>query len=674
MVLSGPAGHALPPGWRFRPDIEGLRALAILLVVAGHAGIPGFAGGFVGVDVFFVLSGFLITGLLVSERERAGRIDFTAFYARRFRRLLPALAVMLLVTSVLASHLLLPMHQTDQAIAAAAAGVWLSNLHFAFGAIEYFAPDASGNLFLHTWSLSVEEQFYLFWPLLLAVCLAGAGTRGRLSVALSVVFVLGLLACVVATSHSARLAFYLMPTRAWQFALGGLAWLATAGGGRHTAGICASAAQKLAARSGWLFALALAGLIMVLAAAVMLDEDSPYPGIRALLPSAGTAVLLIAGSLAPQLALVRALAWAPMQFLGRLSYGWYLWHWPVLVLAATVLDLAPLQHRVVLMVLALVLAWLSLVAVERPFRRLRMARPARVIVVALVVMAGLVWHALAWHERAAGKVAAGEGRTPVIEVPAIYGMDCDQWYHSAELRPCEFRHGAAIRTVIVMGDSIGLQWFPAWQGLAERHGWRLVVLTKSACPMVDEPIYYARIGRQYRECELWRQNAMAWIAAQGADMVVLGSSQSYAFSEQQWREGTSRMLDRLVPVAGHVVLMRPTPVLPFDGPACSVPRGALHTWLASPDRCRAPAGTLASRRVDAALDQAAASRDKVSVLDLNDLVCPQALCRAEQGGRLVYRDNQHLDARFVASVAADLAQRLPQALVAADGQDEARGR
>lgn len=647
--------------------------MAILLVVAAHAGVPGFAGGFVGVDVFFVLSGFLITGLLVTERERAGRIDFAAFYARRFRRLLPAMAVMLLVTSVLASHLLLPMHQADQAIAAAAASIWLSNLHFAFGAIDYFAADASGNLYLHTWSLSVEEQFYLFWPLLLAACLAGVGTRGRLIVALSVVLVLGLLACVVATSHSARLAFYLMPTRAWQFALGGLVWLATAGGGRRVAGTFASATVTPAARSGCLAALALAGLVMVLAAAVMLDEDSPYPGIRALLPSAGTAFLLLSGSHAPKLVLVRALGGVPMQFLGRLSYGWYLWHWPILVLAATVVDLAPLQHRLGLMALALLLAWLSMVAVEKPIRRLRVTRPARVIVVGIVVMAGLVWHALAWHERATGQVAAGQGRAAVIEVPAIYGMDCDQWYHSAELRPCEFRHGAAARTVIVMGDSIGLQWFPAWQALAERHGWRLVVLTKSACPMVDEPIYYARIGREYRECEQWRARALAWTAAQRADLVVLGSSQSYAYSEQQWREGSGRVLDRLTPSAAHVALMRPTPILPFDGPACSVPRGALHTWLASPDRCRAPAGDPASRKVDAALGQAAATRHKVWLLDLNDQVCPQALCRAELAGRLVYRDQQHLDARFVASLTNDLEQRLPKDLLASDGLDDTGG-
>ncbi|MGC1549941.1 MAG: acyltransferase, partial [Rhodanobacter sp.] len=211
----------------YRSDVEGLRAVAILLVVAVHAGVPWLAGGFVGVDVFFVLSGFLITGLLVQEISDTGRLRFMDFYVRRLRRLLPALLVMLLVICALAALLLAPSEQRDQADAAGMAALWLSNIHFAFAQQSYFAPGTETNLFLHTWSLGVEEQFYLIWPALLVWLLGRDGQRGmaRLKIGMFVLIAVSLLACVMLTYQAPQLAFYMMPLRAWQFAAGALVWL-----------------------------------------------------------------------------------------------------------------------------------------------------------------------------------------------------------------------------------------------------------------------------------------------------------------------------------------------------------------------------------------------------------------------------------------------------------------
>src|ERR1700728_1796466 len=183
----------------YRSDIEGVRAVAILLVVAVHAGVPWLGGGFVGVDVFFVLSGFLITGLLVQEITDTGRLRFAEFYVRRLRRLLPALIVMLLIVRTLAALLLAPGEQGGQASAAAMAALWLSNVHFAFARLDYFAPGTETNLFLHTWSLGVEEQFYLILPALLVWLLGRDGHRGmaRLKVGMFVVLGVSLAACVV---------------------------------------------------------------------------------------------------------------------------------------------------------------------------------------------------------------------------------------------------------------------------------------------------------------------------------------------------------------------------------------------------------------------------------------------------------------------------------------------
>ncbi len=203
----------------FRPEFEGLRALAILLVVSAHAGIPGLAGGFVGVDVFFVLSGFLISGVLAREYEAKARINFFHFYIRRFKRLFPALMLMLLVTSVLGLLLLSPAEQAHQAEVAAFVPLWLSNLYFAFLRMDYFAPESHYNMFLHTWSLAVEEQFYLVWPVFLFLFLRYLGpldiaSRERIGKHLLLgVIVLSFLLNLHWSSIRPSWAFYLMPAR-----------------------------------------------------------------------------------------------------------------------------------------------------------------------------------------------------------------------------------------------------------------------------------------------------------------------------------------------------------------------------------------------------------------------------------------------------------------------------
>ena len=280
-----------PGNSSFRPDIEGLRAVAILLVIAAHAGVPWLAGGFIGVDVFFVLSGYLITRLLADELTRTGSLQFARFYARRFRRLLPALLLMLCVTALLGAQLAPVSQQGWQADAAAAAALWSSNLLFAFSRLDYFGSDASGNLFLHSWSLGVEEQFYLAWPLLLVVGY-GAWRKSAPPSRLNLIQLLWLLAaisfaaCVFITSIEPRHAFYLMPMRAWQFALGGLASLYFIDGTSADDGRPAASVHLL----GWI------GLALIIGSALALDSHTTYPGAWALLPTLGTLAVLVCGA------------------------------------------------------------------------------------------------------------------------------------------------------------------------------------------------------------------------------------------------------------------------------------------------------------------------------------------------------------------------------------------
>jgi peptidoglycan/LPS O-acetylase OafA/YrhL len=659
-------------GLAYRSDIEGLRAVAILLVVAAHAGVPFLAGGFIGVDVFFVLSGYLITGLLVQEICTHGRVDFWAFYARRFRRLLPALLVMLVGTCVLARLLLVVGDQPGQATAAAAASVWLSNFYFAFSNLGYFSPGAGTNLFLHTWSLGVEEQFYLVWPALLVIaCAATSGSGGgmssrilrRLQTVMWLVLASSLLACVLLTPAWPHFTFYMMPARAWQFALGALAFLRFGGLGVDIPTETSTEHSRKAPyrseayrRAGWI------GLGLIMVAALSFGRNMTYPGALALVPSIGAALLLVAGARAGGGGVSALLTLRPVQAIGRVSYAWYLWHWPILLLGAAVIDTTRWTHQLAMVVLSFVLAVLSYRFIETPTRRgfHWITQPRLVVTSAFLLMICTNVFAICWHNSALQKVDSPEQLHYLqarYKTPAIYAMGCDDWYHSAIVKICAFGPSDAPHTAVAMGDSIGLQWFPALAGVFDRPGWRLLVVTKSSCPMVDEPIFYPRIGRQYTECSEWRKDALARVAEIAPDLVILGSTFTYDFSQTQWIEGTERVLKALAD-AHRIDILRSTPLLPFDGPACLAPRSWLHTMLAGKNVCVASLRDAKADNVYHWLQTAAARVPNVTVLDMTDVVCPSGQCRAEQNGLVVFRDQQHLSAEFARSLEPIMAKRL----------------
>jgi peptidoglycan/LPS O-acetylase OafA/YrhL len=642
----------------FRPDIEGLRAIAILLVVAAHAGVPWLAGGFIGVDVFFVLSGYLITRLLVGELERTNRMDIARFYARRFRRLLPALLLMLCLCMLLGTQLVPVTRQETQASAAAAAALWGSNLLFAFVQLDYFDADSSNNLFLHTWSLGVEEQFYLVWPLLL-VAAYGAWRKSASPSRLNVIQLLWLVvgisfaSCLFITSAEPRLAFYLMPLRAWQFALGGLAGLYFADSRSGNPG----ASPQVAV-------LGAAGLVGILITSIVLDGNVRYPGALALLPSLFTLAVLIGGARAPQAFAVRLLSHPALTAIGRVSYSWYLWHWPVLVFGRLVWPMPSPGLQLALVLGSLLMAWLSWKFVETPVRRNVpvIQSPRGVILGALLLMVFAVAGSFQWQviaQQALSRPAYQRILQARMDVPALYRKQCDQWFRSDMLLPCEFGNRQASRTVVVLGDSIGLQWFPAIERIFDPAQWRIVVMTKSSCPIVDAPIFYARIGREYTECARWREAAMARIAEIAPDRVIIGSTQAYDFSPALWRDGTARVLHRLAPAAGRVHILRGTPMLPFDGPDCLVPRGRLWGQFVHTN-CTTPAHNSDSDVVFRSLQMAASDFDNVRVVDMTSIVCPEGTCAAERNGTPIYRDERHLTANFVASLAPALAAELDQ--------------
>jgi len=640
----------------FRPDIEGLRGIAVLMVVAAHAGLPGFGGGFIGVDMFFVISGFLITGLLLRELETTGSIGYWAFFARRARRIAPALLAMLVLMGIACALLLPAFLANGQFTAGLWAALWSSNMYFALGEFDYFGSAAKDNVFLHTWSLGVEEQFYLVWPVLLAMLWRHAR---KPSAGLWAIAAGSLVACLWLVRSEAGFAYYSMPTRLWQLALGGLAfqWVASAG-----------ALGRAAGPMSW------AGLVAMLASVVIIDGSQDYPSFNSILPVAAVAILMVTGSDGTTAA-ARLLAWRPLRFIGRISYSWYLWHWPFLVLGGLVLQRQLQAIETAGLVLAsFLVAWLSYVLVEQPIRHSRRFS-ARTVVLGSVLACALT--AAAFQQGAPRLMSSGAddpaGRASLhglllsmVSSPGIYDdRRCDQWYHSAELVPCEVVPAApGGGEIIVIGDSIGLQWLPAIEHVARSRGLGLVVLTKSACAMVDEPFVYERIRRRYTECEEWRNTAGGFIRSRRPEFVLVGSSGSYPFDARTWTEGSARTLASIGAGEWPVVIMAPTPVLPFHGLACVLTRGRLQDGEVRVEGCSATIGETQATEATAYLREAAGRFPDVYLLDMNDSVCPEGRCAAFRDGMLVFRDIQHLNATFVETLGPEYDQRLRAVMAA----------
>ena len=316
-----------PPGdRRFRPDVQGLRAIAILLVVLFHADVPGIRGGYVGVDVFFVISGFVITGVLLRERETRRQTSILNFYSRRARRIIPAASLVIIVTVIAAFHYLGSLTGHETAIDGQWAAVFLANFHFAASQTNYLASQQPPSALQNYWSLAVEEQFYIVYPTLFLVAasvLTKISLRLRLTILLVAVIVASYAFSIVFTSANPSSAFFSPLTRAWELALGGL--IAVSGDTLRRL------PQRLAATSSWV------GLGAVAVSSVMLTSASVYPGALVAFPVLGAGLVIAGGAAEPEYGVEWLLRRKPFQWLGLISYSLYLWHWPILIIVT--------QHR-----------------------------------------------------------------------------------------------------------------------------------------------------------------------------------------------------------------------------------------------------------------------------------------------------------------------------------------
>lgn len=647
----------------FRPDIEGMRAIAVLLVVAAHAHVPGLQGGFIGVDIFFVISGYLITRLLKAEWDSSGRIDIPAFYARRMRRLLPAFALMLVFVIGAIWVVYAPIEQPQMLASAFAATLYFSNVHYALEATNYMAPLAKLDPLLHTWSLGVEEQFYLVWPLLLL----GAGHLTRMNqgrqrpfaLLLGSIMLLSFLASIYLTTTRQPLAFFLPVTRAWEFGAGAVVALYA-----ERMLVPGQWLGRLLARKYCTEMLTLGALALIAGAATGLSGKSAFPGWLALLPVAGTTLLLLLIPAAPGGSLAgRLLALAPLQWLGKLSYGWYLWHWPMLVIGRVLLPAPGLATDLALVAVALVTAQVSHTLIERPVREgMPFQRKTPNFAMALVVAVTCVL--LIQKTGSAAMTEAGSERFKRLmaarsDVPALYRANCDGWFYNASLMECQAGAADGQQTAILLGDSHAGQWFTAVHEIMRSRGWKLVVMTKSACPIIDKDFFYARIGRMFTECGVWKQAAVRRIQEIRPALVIISNSENYSFSDADWASGIQRILTPIADASGQLVIVRDTPNPGFSSPECL----ARQEW--NPTLSWRPCSFDASRSLSPAVLKAyqsvAATRPNIHIVDMSSLICAETPCQVRLGDLIKYRDANHLSDTFVRTLTIPLADALFQA-------------
>jgi peptidoglycan/LPS O-acetylase OafA/YrhL len=608
----------------FRTDIEGLRGIAVLMVVAFHCGIPGFGGGFAGVDVFFALSGYLITGLLVAEIRRTGELNLLEFYARRVRRLLPASALMLAVTLLVGAVILAPQELIFAGRAGCATAAYMSNLFFGINAADYFAPNVKTNPLLHTWSLAVEEQFYLFWPLLILLGLRVFRSVRTLVVVEAAVALFSLTAFLWWSARGGTFAFYQLPARAWEFGFGGLAVLLPR------------------PPSIWREAIAWAGLLVVLSSGHTVVERN-FPGWMAVIPVMGTTAVLVAS---PCPGVSAMLSLRPLQAIGRLSYSWYLWHWPLLVFARALLPKLGMVGEIEVVSASLVLAAATHYFIENPirFHPQLTARPALCLGLAVLFAAISLASATATVRLGARLANAPEMKTITAAVGDIGSPPREQCValdESAALKTCVFGERASATKLVLFGDSHAIQWFNPLRRMVESRGWRLTTMVKSGCPAAEVTPSGFRSGFA-ASCALWRESAIRSIVAERPTLVFVASAAVYHVSPEPWRWGTRRTFAALAAASVEVAAMRDTPIAGFDIPTCLAHSRRL-------DRAGYACNMERTDALDPAIFEAekAAARGlaNVHLLDLTGQFCGDDTCWAVREGEVMYRDNNHLTGR-----------------------------
>ncbi|MDX6408818.1 MAG: hypothetical protein QOE13_1889 [Gaiellaceae bacterium] len=674
-----------------RADIQGLRALAVLLVVLAHAGVAFLPGGFVGVDVFFVLSGFLITGLLLAEVRATGKISLLNFYVRRARRILPAAVLTLLATDVAAFFLLNFLRARNTVEDSLYTAVLAANFRFAARGVDYFAQADPPSPLLHYWSLAVEEQFYLVWPALLSIVTFGlllARRRRRAGrrpgPVLFVVVVLSGISLAWSVHETARLpasAYFSPLTRAWELGLG--------------CALAVGAATLTRAPPVGRLVMGWAGLLAIAAAAVLFSDGTPFPGFAALLPTLGAALVIAAGigDGHSRLAADRLLGLWPLSFLGDRSYAFYLWHWPVLILADQYVGHElPVTVKLGLLVGAFLLSCISYALVEDPIRRRARSRRATGVVfgvsmAAVLGTAFLFLSAIAREEQRFNAPAASAslvipepvlvsstrttrskqalpevvaaveaarrgdpiplglnppiGRLTTIPPQYVLPDGCSSRGDSSKStsRICRLGDTTSRKTIVLVGDSHAMMWLPAVLELAWRDGWVVIPILRTGC---RPDRWVTNEGPE--SCRTWYRWAMREVRLLHPRITLIGGSigERPSTAVPAAADGTIAMARGLAPYGAVVVIGDPEGLREDPGDCLLSSHASMATCTT-----RWPPSTLR------AYDRVATTmrRLRIGFIATRGFLCFERQCPTVIGTTVAYWDTSHITATYALQIA-----------------------
>lgn len=705
-----------------RLDVEGLRALAVGIVILFHAGIPLMAGGYVGVDVFFVISGFLITGLIVREMEKTGTVGLIRFYARRIRRLLPALVLTLVAVAILTGLVLSQTRWDGIAGDIRWSSGYLVNWRFAGRAVDYLAVDVAPSPVQHFWSLAVEEQFYLIWPFLLLAATLSARRRGRdirrsLAVGLLLVAIPSLAWSIHLTPVSPGSAYFVTTTRMWELAVGG--------------GLAIFAPFLARMRRSLAEVLAVVGLAGIVLASVTYGATTLFPGYTAMLPVMATAAVIAAGTAHQGTLGAKLLSLRPVVVVGGFSYALYLWHWPFLVAATAMWGELSIPMALGVVAVAIVVSWITYRRVEQPIRRsaVIITPPRRGLLFGLV-LTGAGFVAGFWLSAMLPDVDRPDASQPTItlpqqtttgppgttttaaaitdtrvpettttsttttlappeivvqvtaqliipdplvageDLPAVYADGCHQ--NQTDPDPISCHYGAESGPVVALvGDSHAAMWVPAFRLLADEYGFQLITYTKSSCGLavVDWVIGEQRIP--YASCFEWNGRVLEKLTgADRPDVVVTalyhrltpndlnGEALSVSDSQPVLAKGLTETWRLLQDAGVPLVAIRDVPTPRFDVPEC------VSDNRSSLDECAYDRDEVMAENT---AEVTAAEQTGVQLIDLTDWICGRDLCPAVINDLMVWRDTHHLTATYARYLAPVLAHELAEYLVADTG-------
>ncbi len=668
-----------------RPEIQALRAIAVLTVVLYHVWPESMPGGFVGVDVFFAISGYLITAHLLREVEATGALSLWGFWARRARRLLPA-ALLTLFVCAIGTLLFVPQIYWQQFLTEIGASTaYFQNWQLASDAVDYLAAENRASPAQHFWSLSAEEQFYLAWPLLIALGAWLSPRRVAIFIVLGLVTGLSLAYSITETASNPAAAYFITPTRAWEFGAGGLLALLGVRAWRLPDPVRA--------------ALSWAGLLAILYAAVFYSTGTAFPGSAALVPIVGTLAVILAGMPRARWGPAPLLRFRPGQFLGDISYSVYLWHWPLIVFAPFVFVEPGLdQTRVGVIAGTIALGWITKVLVEDPVRRSAWlsSQPrltfacsaAAMALVAGVLFSGTSHVQAQIHEaeRASEKVvdkrpacfgAAARDpqqpcsnpalRTQVIPLPVAAKAEdyapCDRFHREGGLSQCDFGVPAekAKRTIALVGDSHASHWRTPLNQVAERNGWHGVSITRTSCQFSEATKKLAE--PTLSQCKDWVAKLPGYFRAHPEiDTIfvvgITGSAVNVPPGRTMFQaqvNGVRNAWRALPDTVKHIVVIRDTPRIASDTADC-VDR-AIEAGERADIKCAVPREFAVEADPQAVAARTSGSA-RTQVVDLTDRFCSERLCFPVVGGALVYKDLHHFTLVWAETLGPPLAREI----------------